>query len=448
MSAEKMSDPDWAWAAYEPDDERPWNLQRAGHLYRRAGFGASWGQLQGALSDGPQQTIDALLRPEGDVERFNQVHDEYEGSTGSADALRAWWLRRMIETPHPLQEKMTLFWHSYFATNAARVKSAALMHKQMQLLRGQALGSFRVLLEGILRDPAMLLWLGASANRKAQPNETLARAMMETFTVGEGGFAEEDVREAARAFTGWFVLRGRLRYIEREHDDGIKRILGQKGPLAGEDVVRILLEQSGTARTVVRRLYRSLISESGEPDAKLIEPLAESFAENYDILKLVETMLRSNLSFSNAAYRRRVKCPVEYAVGIVKAMEATVPTIPLAQDVAALGQNLYHPPTVKGWKGGRHWIDSATMVGRENLALALLGESKAYGGRLDPWAIAQKYGCTKIEDAKQFLVDLFVDGDLDDEVIGTEDVGGAEGLKDGTRRFAQRIVTMPEFQLA
>ncbi len=452
MFAGKLSDPSWAWGVYEPDEVRPWDLGRAGHLYRRAGFGASWSQLQRALSDGPQKTIEGLLWPDGDVGGFNKVQDKYESSTNSAGALRAWWLRRMIETPNPLLEKMTLFWHGYFATNADRVKNAGLMHKQMQLLRGQALGSFEKMLEGIWCDPAMLLWLGAQVNRKARPNETLARTLLGIFTIGEGGFTENDVREAARAFTGWFVLRGRLRYIEHEHDDGAKKVLGQEGRFTGEDVIRILLEQSGTARTVVGRLYRWLISEDGEPETRLIGPLAESFAEDYDILRLVETMLRSNLFFSEAAYRRRVKCPVEYAVGIVKAMEATVPTMPLAQDAARLGQNLYHPPTVKGWKGGRHWIDSAMMIARDNLASALLGGAKRYGERLNPWGIAKKHGCSTAGEIRRFLVDLFLDGNLDDEVYEPVEIAdssdGGGDLKEKTGRLAQMIVTLPEFQLA
>ena len=211
--AEKLTDPAWAWSEYQPDSQRPWNLAQAGHLYRRAAFGATWDQLQQALSDGPQRTLDKLLRPQADIAAFNREHDEYESSSGSANALRAWWLRRIILTPHPLLEKMTLFWYSHFAANSAKVKNARLMQRHVQLLRSHALNSFRTLLKAIPRDPAMLIWLGAEANRKALPNENFARPLMETFTLGPGHYTEKDVREAARAFTGWFVLRSRLRYI-------------------------------------------------------------------------------------------------------------------------------------------------------------------------------------------------------------------------------------------
>jgi len=453
---EKLTDPNWAWGVYQPDSHRPWNLAQAGHLYRHAAFGANWDQLQQALSDGPQRTLDKLLRPQADIAAFNCAYDEYESSgTGSVDGLRAWWLRRIILTPHPLLEKMTLFWHSYFATNGAKVKNARLMREYVQLLRSHALNSFRALLKGISRDPAMLIWLGAEANRKALPNENFARSLMETFTVGSGHYKAKDIQEAARAFTGWFVLKSQLRYIPREHDGNLKEILGQKGNFTCDDILRIVLEQPATAQTLVHKLYRWLICETEEPDAKLIAPLTQSFAKDYDILKLVEKMLRSNLFFSLVAYRRRIKCPVEFALGIVKPLEGVVSTTQLAQDLADLGQNLYYPPTVKGWIGGRHWINSATMVGRHNLALALLQGSGAYGDKLNPWPVAKKHGCSTPESTARFLLDLFLQGDLESNVRDAlPKISRASSVADGgdsaepVRRLAHAIVTLPEFQLA
>jgi len=454
-AVEEQTDPAWAWSAYKPDAQRPWNLAQAGHLYRRAAFGANWDQLQQALSDGPQRTLDKLLRPQADIAAFNREHDEYESSAGSANALRAWWLRRIILTGHPLLEKMTLFWHSHFATNSAEVKNARLMQRHVQLLRSHALNSFRALLKAVPRDPAVLIWLGAETNRKARPNENFARPLMETFTLGPGHYTEKDVHEAARSFTGWFVLRSRLRYIPREHDGDPKQLLGQKGNFTGDDVVRIVLEQRATARMLVRKLYRWMICETEKPKAKLIAPLVESFSKDYDILKLVETMLRSNLFFSPLAYRRRTKCPVEFALGIVKPLEEVVSTTQLAKDLADIGQNLYHPPTVKGWIGGRHWINSTTMVGRQNLALELLRGSGPYADKLNPWAVAQKHGCSTPESAIRFLLDLFLQGDLGsdirDALLKTTQTSAGAGGDDPAgpvRRFAHAIVTLPEFHLA
>jgi uncharacterized protein (DUF1800 family) len=452
---EKINDPDWVWAEYEPDTERPWNLTQAGHLYRRAAFGANWNQLQQALSDGPQRTIDRLLRPQADIAAFNRTYDEYETSAVSVDALRAWWLRRMIQTPHPLLEKMILFWHSHFATNGDKVKSARLMQQHLRLLRSQALNSFRTLLEGISHDPAVLVWLDADANRKALPNENFARPLMETFTLGTGQYTEKDVSEASRAFTGWFVLSGQLRYIQREHDENIKHILGQEGNFKDDDVIRILLEHPATSKRLVSKLYNWLICETNQPDVKLIAPLAESFAKDYDVQKVVETMLRSNLFFSPEAYRRRIKCPAEFAVGIIRGLEGVVSTTELAQDLANLGQNLCYPPTVNGWAGGQQWITNATMIGRYNLASALLSDSGPYANKLNPSGIAQKYGFSTLESETQFMLDLFLQGNLNPDVYDTmlkmdkeETSNDGNKIEGKIRNFAHAVMTLPEFHLA
>jgi uncharacterized protein (DUF1800 family) len=451
-------EPDWAWAPYQPDDQRPWHLRLVGHLYRRAAFGADWAQLQQALAAGPQAAVENLLRPAAAVAAFNQTYDQYEASatgSGSADSLRGWWLRRMIHTPHPLLEKMTLFWHDHFATSNANVKSALLMQRHVQLLRTHALGSFEPLLQAVSRDPATLLSLDCQANRKAQPNENFARALMERFSLGPGHYSETDVREAARAFTGCFILRHQLRCIPREHDSGIKKILGQQGDLQGEDVVRIVLAQPATPRLLVRKVYRWLISETDQPGDAMIAPLAESLAEDYDLSALVETMLRSNLFFSEAAYRRRIKCPVEFALGMVKGLEGRVSTAQLGQDLAALGQNLCYPPTVKGWPRGRHWINRTTLLGRSNLALALVAGSEPYGQGLDALAVARKYGHADGDSAAGFLLDLFLQGDLQPDVrqalLETAEPSAAPNGSDPSRRLRQlahAVFTLPEFQLA
>ena len=449
-------DPGWAWAAYEPDAGRSWNLSLAAHLYRRSGFGAGWGQLQQALSDGPQRAIDELLRPRADVEAFNRRCDESENvAGGSLDGLRAWWLRRMMETPHPLLEKMTLFWHSHFAVDAGELNNPRLMQEHLGLLRTHALGSFEALLRGICRDPAMLLWLGADRNRKASPNESFVRPLLETFTLGSGQVTDEDARAAARVFTGWTVLRGQLRYLPLEHDETTRRFLGQEGSFTVDDIVRILLEHPATAQKVVRKLYAWLISETEEPPDALIAPLASSFAKDRDVARLVETMLRSNLFFSPAAYRQRIKCPAEFAVGIVKALEGMVSATQLARDVAGLGQDLCRPPTVKGWTGGRYWINAATLMGRHNLASALLQTGKPYDSKLDAWTVARKHGCGTPDAAARFLPGLFLQGDIEPGIreallqnaaTATTGSDGAPGAM--LRRLAYALVTLPEYHLA
>jgi len=457
VTAERPADPGWAWARYEPDARRPWTLTLVGHLYRHAAFGANSEQLQRSLADGPQRTVDRLLRPDADIETFNRTYSRYEdAAAGSVNALRAWWLRRMIETPHALLEKMTLFWHSHLAIDGGAVNNPRLIQAHLDLLRRHALGSFASLLPALVRDPALLLGLGAGANRRAAPSESLARPLLENFTLGPGHCAEDDVREAARAFTGWFVLRDQLRYLPQEHDDTTKRVLGREGNFTGDDVVRIVLDEPATSQMVVRRLYRWLICETPEPDDALIAPLAGSFAKDYDVSKLVETMLRSNLFFSPQAYRQRIKCPVEFAVGIARALESMVSTTELAQAVADLGQDLCHPPTVKGWTGGPYWVNTATLAGRSRLARAMLQGEKPYGDRLDPWAVARKYGHATPESAAHFLLELFLQDDLEPAVrdallqgMGSDnELARTQDPASGLRRFSHAIVTLPEYQLA
>jgi len=452
----KPVDPEWAWAPYKPDSRRPWNLPRAGHLYRRAGFGANWDELQRALADGPRHTVDRMLHPEADIEEFNRGYDDYEAAaadSGSGDGLRAWWLRRMIHTPHPLLEKMTLFWHNHFAISNLRVGNAPLIERYLQLLRSHALGPLAPLWQAVWRDPAVLLGTEAAENRKALPNENFARALLEHFGPGPGNFGPGDVTDAARALTGCFVRRGRFRFLDREHDSGVKKILGQQGNWGGDDAVRIVLAQPATSKRLVEKLYRWLISETDEPGDTLLAPLAELLAGDHDFSKLVEKMLRSNLFFSDMAYRQRVKSPVEFAVGIVRAMEGNVPTVRLGQDLATLGQDLCCPPTIKGWPTSRDWINSAALVGRSNLALALLSGSKPYGDKLDPAALVKKHGCSGPARAGRFMLDLFLQGDL--AAGAAEDLrktagtpGTAAGKSPRLRRFVHAVVTLPEFQLA
>jgi uncharacterized protein (DUF1800 family) len=451
-------DPAWAWAPYQPDTQHPWSLALAGHLYRRAAFGANWDQLQQALNDGPQKTIDKLMKHQADMPAFNRADDQYDDSAAgsdSADSLRAWWLRRMIHTPHPLLEKMTLFWHNYFAVSNDRVKNGKLMQQHVALLREHALGSFRPLLKAIAHDPAVLLSAGNASSRKANPNDGLPRILLEEYTLGSKQCAEKDITEAARAFTGWFVLRGTLQSISREHDDGRKSILGQEGNFTGDDVVRIVLDHPATPRRLVRKLYEWLLSETEPPSEALVEPLVASLGQSYDVMKLVETILRSNLFFSSIAYRQRIKSPVEYALGMIQGLEGMVSTTQLAQDLAGLGQNLYHSPTVKGWTGGRHWIDTASLTGRHNLAVALLQGSGAYGDTMNPGKVALKHQCSTVPSAIQFMLDLFVQNDLpktvrDGLLEGLPKTAGIAktDLDAIVRQSALSVVTLAEFHLA
>jgi uncharacterized protein (DUF1800 family) len=446
---------DGTWAAYQPDGERPWNLRGATHLYRRAAFGATWAQLQQALAGGPQAAVTGLVRPPDETVEFQRAFDEYDvaaGSFSSDDGPRAWWLRRMIETPHPLLEKMTLFWHSHLGISRARITTGPLMVRLIHTLRSQALGNYGEMLAAMLHEPAVFLGLDADTNRKSIPNDHLARQLLTQYGPGPEAVDEQDVSEVARALTGWFVLHDELRFVEREHDTGVKRILGQSGPWAMEDVLRIVLQHPATARNIVRRVYRWLISETGEPEAHVLEPLAASFRRDYDIRGLVETMLRSNWFFSPQAYRRRVKCPVELALSMIRPLEASVPTLRLGETLARLGQDLLRPPTVAGWLGGRYWLNPAAMRERVQLALALLTPGGAHGAGLDPLAFVQRHSAADPAAAAKLLIDLLLGGDVSIEVrarlVQRAAESSAGDLPNRLRELVQDLAALPEFQLA
>lgn len=452
----RSEDPEWAWAPYEPTQDRPWDRARVAHLYRRAAFGATWSEMSRAIEEGPRRSVARLLRGSDGAADYQLRMDEYEirGGSGSVESLKAWWLRRMLETPHPLLEMMTLFWHDWFATSQVDVKDAGLMGRHVRLLREHALGDPGALLRQVSRDPALLLGLGARASRRMLPDERFPRALLEHFTLGSGNFAEADVQAAARAFTGRFVLRGRLRYFAREHDSGTKRFLGEKGEFRGEDVLEILLRRPETYRTLARHLYRQFICDLDEPVDGLVDALAALLRGKPTLAGMLEVLLCSNLFYSPRAYRRRLRSPVEYALGIIRSLEARVPTVSLGKDLAALGQDLYSPPTVAGWKGGQKWFDWWTVVGRSNLALDLLSEDGPYGGSVDPLGLAARYGREGPEEVGCLLVDLLLGDGASDAVRAgllqacrPEEFSGNGGASAGARRLCHLIVTLPEFQV-
>jgi uncharacterized protein (DUF1800 family) len=457
-TAKLSEDPAWCWTPYEPDAARPWNLTLAGHLYRRAAFGGAWKQLQQALADGPQRTVDKLLHPLAEAEGFNRTFDQYEEATTkaeTADALVAWWLRRVLETPWPLLEQMTLFWHNYFALTNIGANNTAMLGRYIHLLRREALGHFDALLQGMLSEPAFFASLNARANRKAKPSLHLSRVLLEQYTLGPGVCSERDVKEAARAFAGWSVAQGQLHFLAHERDAGVKTVLGQEGDFDAQAVGRLLLRQPATSRWVVSRLYRWLISETEPPPASLLAPLVADFSRDYDVAKVVGAMLRSNLFFSPAALNQKVKSPIEFALSLLRPMQAQVGTLRLGAELAALGQDLAEPPTTRGWAGHLYWLNSFTIIGRAHLAQSLLSSGGAYAGKLDPAALAAAEGHADPEAASGFFCTLLFQDHLPDSVRrkAAETAFGSqsqsqEASSDGLRQFVALLASLPEFQMA
>jgi len=281
--------------------------------------------------------------------------------------LRDWWLREMLDTPSPLTERMTLFWHNHFVSSQQKVKLPLLMYRQNQLLRMHALGRFGELLHAVSRDPAMIIYLDNVSNRKGQPNENFAREVMELFTLGEGNYGEQDIKEAARAFTGWSLDRdtGEFRFRPFLHDGGSKTVLGRSGRFDGDDILKILLDQPATAQFVARKLWREFVSP--QPDSKELARIANRFrASGYEIKVALRELLLSPSFWAPENRAVLIKSPVDLVVGTLRTFDVeTGGLAPFALLTAGLGQNLFAPPNVKGWPGQEDWINSATLLQRK-----------------------------------------------------------------------------------
>jgi len=302
----------------------------------------------------------------------------------------------------------------------------------------------------------MLIWLDSTLNKKAKPNENYAREVMELFTLGRGRYTEKDIKEAARAFTGWFVVRDQFQEVARQHDDGVKTVLSRRGQWDGDDIPGILLEQPACAEFICRKLFRHFVSETATPSDALIAPLARAFRESrYQIRVPVATILRSNLFFDPGVRRRRVKSPVEFAVGTIRALEIVNPTVQsaaLAEACGRMGQSLFAPPSVAGWAGGPSWINSTAMLARANLALGLLSDqNEPLGGRCNPWALAGQHGRGQREALAGFFIELLASGALEPRARQQiEKAATNKSLSDdaAAREVARLILTAPEYQLA
>ncbi len=311
MSGEQTRSADY-WGRYEPTADAPWDLRRAVHLHRRAGFAATWSELQRDLTEGPEASIGRLLdgksRPPGapapeEFERIAGVLGEAAVASSDSGRLKAWWFYRLLYSPDPLGERLTLMWHNHFATSIQKVSDPTAMRRQNDTLRRLARKPFGELLSAMVHDPALLIWLDAPANRKGHPNENLARELMELFTLGVGHFKESDVQETARALTGWSVGDGEFREAPSRHDDDAKTILGRSGKFGGPDVVKILLANPATADRLAWRLCDLFMGEGtvGKPERTALADGLRS--HDLDIGWAVATILRSR------ALLRRVEHP-------------------------------------------------------------------------------------------------------------------------------------------
>jgi hypothetical protein len=499
-------DPDEAWRPWQPSAADPWDRKWAAHLYRRAAFGPNRDELAEAGRLGAEGTLDLLLRGGRGADEtrgiLNDVGRVAAARDDGGEQLRSWWLYCMLRSGHPFREKLTLFWHNHFATSLIKVQDAVLMFRQNCLLRELGPGKFGPLLQAVSRDPAMLVWLDSNSNVKEHPNENYAREVMELFSLGVGNYTEKDVREAARAFTGWHTDGTGFRFDARRHDGGAKTILGQSGNWDGGDVVRIVLGQPQATRFLVRKLYQFFVSETAVPPDSLLEPLCESFRKSdLDVTALIRTMLASRHFYSGYAFRQRIKSPVEYVVGAVRAVYRAydeqdadyrpLPQQALVNRLGAIGQELFAPPNVKGWPGGRYWLNTSTVLERDNFAEALatgklwndlpFGQDAvrnsfsapaqpSYGPvgsvstgirdiaapprAFDPARLLEEESVSRPEDVVRVLLDLYMPGGVRPEAREKLVTFVAAGMPVGNdlgrrvRAAVHGILTMPEYQLA
>lgn len=283
--------------------------------------------------------------------------------------LKAWWYRELITTRHPFLERMTLFWHNHFTSSLHKVRWPAFLQQQNVLLRLYALGSFRTLLQAIAKNPAMLLYLDTQTNHREHPNENFARELFELFTLGEGHYTEQDIKQAARAFTGWHLDHhtGAFRVDLRHHDDGQKEVFGKVGRFEGDDILSLTLEQPQVARYLVGKLWREFISD--QPDQVEVGRLADSFRrKNYEIAEVLNDLLLTAQFWAPENRGILIKSPVELIVGTTRwfnlPIDDAAPQIGYAR---RLGQDLFDPPNVKGWPGGTRWITTSTLLDRTQL---------------------------------------------------------------------------------
>ena len=381
-----------------PLSKDKWTYDAAAHLAARAGFGGSPSQLENWTKQGLEATIQELLHPVADQAnppkcstpnqfadlrgRVTQATDSEEKKNAQRTLRQAnnqefyelvsWWTQRMLTTGAPLLEKMTLFWHGHFATSAAKVRSPYKLWQQNETFRQHALGNFVTLVKAISRDPAMMVYLDLATSKAEHPNENFARELMELFTLGEGNYTEPDIKESARAFTGYRIDRAeQFRFAKNQFDSGSKTFMGQTGEWDGDQIIDIILKQPVAAKFISNKIWKYFVYD--DPDSELTDKLAETFRQNYEIRQLLETILSSEEFYSQRARDAIIKSPVQYVVEAGRTLGVSIPTgFTLFIVYQRLGQTPFYPPNVKGWDGGKSWINTASLTFRYQLARQLV----------------------------------------------------------------------------
>ena len=323
-----------------------------------------------------------LLTPWEEIASFNSMplemrHKVNRQARLEGRHLTSWWLKQICNTQQPLVERMTIFWHGHFTTDANKVVWPQFVYQQNQFFREHALGNFADMLYGIIRDPAMLKYLDVTKNTKISVNENFARELLELFTLGEGHYSETDIIDTARAFTGWGIdfSKGEFSFNDENHDGGVKIFLGRKGNLNGDDIINIILQEPRTAEYIAEKFWAEFINHD-TPDITVTRYWAKVFRESgYEIQALLNAVIHSQAFWSKENIGVMIKTPVEFSVGMLRELTLDMEDFSFLRKAhQQLGQDLLYPPDVKGWRGGKEWITNTRLIRRYDLIPKILLE--------------------------------------------------------------------------
>ncbi|HXB41635.1 MAG TPA: DUF1800 domain-containing protein [Bacteroidia bacterium] len=446
------------------------DLKNLYHLYSRAGFGISIRDAQKLQVKNKNEIVDLLLSIEGKQayldciqldempsgEQMKSLSKEEKKDLGKEarnkiQYLNTTWIKQLVTSPAPLLEKTTLFWHGHFA---CRIENPYTIQQLNNIQRQFAFSPFKDLLLAVSKSPAMLQFLNNRQNHKQQPNENFARELMELFTIGRDNYTEQDIKESARAFTGWNFKADTYEFVfrEKDHDDGVKAFMQQTGNFNGEDIINIILTQKQTSVYLCKKFYRFFVNET--IDDKRVAELADYYYQNnYDTGKLLKKIFTADWFYDDINVGVNIKSPVEFIVGLSKSFSIIPPDDVLLKFQRALGQVLFYPPNVAGWPGGRNWIDSSTLLLRLKAPSLILN-----GGKVDivekddmPEESFNLPEIIKINpDEKSFYADVKPDELIENMLmpkLNAKKKNILSGNAGTNKQLVLKIVSMPEYQL-
>jgi uncharacterized protein (DUF1800 family) len=433
---------------YDAAREGAWSSLEAAHLLARAQFGFTPKELDRATTEGLNATVERLLATQAESTEYQQAEAALRKTslaTGEISDLKVWWLYRMWSSANPLNEKLTVLWHNHFATSNAKVRSVPQMLAQNDLMRAHALGDFKQLLHGMAVDTAMLVWLDGNANRKRHPNENFAREIMELFALGVGNYTEKDIQEAARSFSGWHVREGAFWFNRLQHDDSPKTVFGKTGNFDGAQIVDLCLAQPACPRFLAMKLLKTFVLAN--PTGEIIDVVATRLRHhNLNFAPVMRELLTSQLFFDAAHRRAVIKSPLDLVVGSLRALAQTVKWPTVAKLLADLGQDVFEPPSVKGWEGGRLWINSSSLLMRANFATVL-----ASGDQLATFSKPIVDGAGGATESVVGRLDKLLLGGTADERLRAALVSHHQQSEGNAvqklRGLLQLVLSLPEYQL-